>query len=362
MTTRLLIGLVFFVTMFLINCNDKSSNPPMQKQQYSPGNPTLLSTNSPTKDEDPSAVITADGKIFVAWFSDRTGNGDIYIAMTSDGKTWTAPVRVTSNAGGEFNPSLYLDNSGVFHLAWFRWTAPYVGNIVYNTSADGLTWNQGSEESVTTTPNVDDWVPTLTQAPDSTLLVFFVSAKRNTSDITNDIYVARKRAGQSTWDSAQYLFDINSNFEHSHLPVAYGSDSIVTLAWVRYDTTEATPWLNPKSQLMYATSWDGLSWSATSYITNEAGNVVNLYPSLYVDAFDRLTVVWLSTRVGGTPTVFEIAMAFTSLYPIGIVQDTMLPAGYSHKIVPTSTPGVYFAVWVQGPDGSQDIYYRLFTR
>jgi len=39
-----------------------------------------------------------------------------------------------------------------------------------------------------------------------------------------------------------------------------------------------------------------------------------------------------------------------------------LPDGYSHSIVPTATPGVCLGVWVQGPEGSQDIYYRFFER
>jgi hypothetical protein len=39
-----------------------------------------------------------------------------------------------------------------------------------------------------------------------------------------------------------------------------------------------------------------------------------------------------------------------------------LPEGYSHRVAATSTPGVYLGVWVQGPEGAQDIYYRFFRR
>ena len=69
----------------------------------------------------------------------------------------------------------------------------------------------------------------------------------------------------------------------------------------------------------------------------------------------------MSTRLG-SPRVFELPLANANQYPVGLVENTLLPGGYSHRIAPTSTPGVYLGVWVQGPDGSQDIYYRFFRK
>jgi hypothetical protein len=59
--------------------------------------------------------------------------------------------------------------------------------------------------------------------------------------------------------------------------------------------------------------------------------------------------------------VFELPLGNAAAYPSGLLPRD-LPNGYSHKIAPTSTPGVYLAVWVQGPDGAQDIYYRFFRK
>ncbi|HEU4388934.1 MAG TPA: hypothetical protein VFV34_14130, partial [Blastocatellia bacterium] len=41
---------------------------------FEPTDPILLSTGSPTKDEDPSVLRANDGSLYVAWFSDRGGN------------------------------------------------------------------------------------------------------------------------------------------------------------------------------------------------------------------------------------------------------------------------------------------------
>ena len=115
-----------------------------------PTEPRLLSTGSPTKDEDPSVLRARDGTMFVAWFSDRGGNADIYVTSTANGNDWTAPVRVTTHAGGDFNPHLVQDDQGTFHLVWFRWEALFRGNIRYNSSRDGRTWDPATEVAVTT--------------------------------------------------------------------------------------------------------------------------------------------------------------------------------------------------------------------
>jgi hypothetical protein len=83
---------------------------------FDPGEARFLSAGSPTKDEDPSVLRARDGTLFVAW---------------------TAPVRVTTNGGGDSYPSLFQDEAGTIHLVWFRWTAPFVGNIWHNSSSDG---------------------------------------------------------------------------------------------------------------------------------------------------------------------------------------------------------------------------------
>jgi len=328
---------------------------------FAPTDARLLSTGSPTKDEDPSVIRARDGTLFVAWFSDRGGNPDIYVTSTRNGSDWSSPARVTTSVDGDFNPSLHQDGQGTFHLAWFRWDAPFRGHIWYNTSPDGLAWDPGAEVQVTTAPDFDDWVPTITQATDGTLLIYFVSAKRNVANRTNEIYVTAKRLAVAGWDAPVPVAGLNSATEHDHLPFAARTGGEITLVWVRYDTTQAIPWLNAKSDLVYSTSSDGLNWAPAAKITSDSGNAVNLFPALYSSLDAKWSIVWLSTRLG-PPRVFELPLAGADLYPQGLVVDTLLTAGYSHRIAATPTPGVYIGVWVQGPDGAQDIYYRFFAR
>lgn len=325
---------------------------------FEPTDARLLSAGSPTKDEDPSVLRARDGTMFVAWFSDRGGNADIYVTSTSNGNDWSAPVRVTTDPGGDFNPHLIQDDQGTFHLVWFRWQALFRGSIRYNSSRDGRAWDPATEVAVTTDAGVDDWVPTVARLADGTLRVYFVSTLRDPANRTSEIYVASRAPGAAAFGPAAKA-SVNSPSEHDHLPFAARTGSEVALVWVRHDTTEPLPWLNHKSDLVYSTSADGLAWRAPTRVTSDAGDVVNLFPMLFPDLSDRWSALWLSTRAGN-PRVFELALS--GVGSGGGTENAALPAGYSHKVAPTSTPGVYLAAWVQGPEGSQDVYYRFFRR
>jgi hypothetical protein len=330
--------------------------------RFQPSEPRPLFPDTPNrKDEDPSVLRAQDGTLFVAWFSERDGNPEIYVTSTSNGIDWTGPAQVThTSLVGNFNPSLIQDEQGQFHLAWFRWDAPFHGHIWYNRSADGLSWDPNEEIQATRAFDVDDWVPTLTQAADGTLLAYFVSEKREPTDpATNDIYVAAWPPMSSAWNPVVPLPDINSATEHDHLPFAARTGEQITLVWVRHDTSEATPWINRRSDLFCATSSDGLSWSTPVQITDEPGEVKNLFPGLYPRHDGEWRFAWLSTRLS-PERVFELPVANAGLYPQGLIENAHLPPGYSHRIAPAAIPGIYLGVWVQGSMDELDLYYRFY--
>jgi hypothetical protein len=316
----------------------------------------LLSVGSPTKDEDPCVLLARDGSIYIVWFSDRGGNSDIYLTRTSDGIEWMPPVRITTSIHGDFYPQLIQDDAGVFHLTWFRWEAYFRGHIWYSRSENGITWDSTAEVQVTTTDNVDDWVPVITQAGNGTLVIYFVSAVR--SSVTNEIYVTSRSPSDSQWSAATPLPAINSPTEHDHLPQAAQIDGTINLVWVRHDTSQSIPWLHPKSDLYFATSANGYDWSSPLKITTDSGNVVNLFPGFYTDDDGTGSLIWLSTR-SGAPKVFELPVTDLTTIPQEL---SFLPDGYSHRVSRTTTPDVYIGVWVQGPDGEQDVYYRFFEK
>ncbi len=352
-TTTYVVAVILVATTF--GCKKPVEPGPLDGATATP--PALLSVNSPTKDEDPSVLLASDGRLFVAWFSDRDANpGDIYVTSTSDRTTWSAPVRVTNGPGGDFYPNLLQDSHGTFHLVWFQWTSLFVGQIRHATSTNGTAWS--AEEAVTTDALVDDWVPTIAEAPDGSLLVCFVASKRNPAVPNAQIYVVRKRPGQP-WEPPVAL-SLNSATEHDHLPyIARTGPNELTMVWVRY-AGNADFIANSRSDLYAATSSDGLSWSAPIRVTTD-DHGQNLFPDLYRRHDGTWALVWLSTR-SGAPAQYELPLSSLTRFPTGLVEYSLLPAGYSHRVTATPVPGEYLAAWVQGPEGAQDIYYRLIRR
>jgi hypothetical protein len=319
---------------------------------------TLLSTGSPTKDEDPSVLRARDGSLYIAWFSDRGGQANIYVSRSTDKVTWSTPVKVTSNIHGNFYPNLLQDAQGVLHIVWFEWVTLRVGQIRHATSTNGLTWS--AEEAVTTEFLLDDWVPSIAEAPDGALVVVFASEKRGGTPEIAELYSVRKRPGASGWD-APVRMSVNSAAEHDQLPFIARTGAGLGLAWVRHDTRDRNFITNPKSDLYFATSTDGITWSAAQQVTSHTGNVANLFPQLYARHDGTWAIHWLSTR-SGAPRQYELPLSRLTDFPAGIAQFTLLPDGYSHRLTATGTAGEYLAAWVQGAEGTQDIYYRYIQR
>lgn len=330
-----------------------------EDRRFEPTEQAVLSTGSPGKDEDPAPLRARDGALYLAWFSDRTPPGDIYITRTRGGTQWETPIRVSTSNDGDFNPSLVQDDDGVFHLTWFRWNAPFRGHIMYNRSTDGTTWRPEDEVQVTTTADVDDWVPTIVQAPNGTLLIVFASEKRAPANRT-DLYVVRKPPGETGWSAPEPLNGVNSATMHDHLPYALRVGDRIGLVWERHDASEPLPWLNTKSDVFYTTSTNGTTWSAPIQVTNEANRVVNLFPALYRRS-DAWSILWLSTREG-EPRPYDLSTVGAAGYPDGVSAVSPLGPGYSHRVVQTESGDVFLGVWVIGPDGAQDIMYRFFVR
>jgi hypothetical protein len=351
--------LALFPLTLLAACggDDSTGSGPPPAARFSATSAARLSTSSPTKDEDPTAILAKDGSIVVAWFSDRGGNNDIYIARCARGTEWSDPVRVTTSADGDFYPNLYQDANGVFHLTWFRWYALERGSIWYNRSADPLAWDTNAEVQATTTADVDDWVPSIAETPD-TLRIFFVSELR--AGGTKEIYYTSSPIDSVAFGAAR-PFPHNSPFAHDHLPYAAWTGSQLDVLWIRHDTSQPSPWLDPPpaTQLCYAFSPDGVTWSSEYPLTIDSGSVVHIFPALYRRQSGNWHILWMTTRTG-TPQVVELPLDQFNLYPAALIVNTKVPPGYSHRVTRTPVAGLYFGAWVQGPEGAQDIYYRFY--
>lgn len=337
------------------------SDVPDDTPTFAPGSKTVLSVENPDhKDEDPSVILAQDGTLLIAWFSERNGNADVYVKRSKDGKSWTE-TRVTNDPAGDYFPSLLQDAQGVFHLVWFRWTAFQVGSIWHASSQDGKTW--GPEERVTNVSDVDDWTPTIAESKAGDLLVAFASTKRNPS-AHSQLFLARKPAGQSAFAPAVELASLSSPSQDDALPAIARRGSELALGWVRCQPGGQDPCLVASSNLFFATSPDGTTWSAPLQITQDSpDDVVDTLPSLYPDSAGAWFLVWMSMRTGSLQAT-RLPLTGVTDYPAA-AQVLPVFEGYSPHVAPTPTAGVFLGVWVEQTDPSddskKDVFYRFFS-
>lgn len=329
---------------------------------FTPGAKVLLSSDNPDSlDEDPCVLAGADGSLLIAYFSQRNGNPDLYVRRTTNGVDWTE-ARITTNAAGDYYPQLTQDETGRFHLTWFRWTAFQVGAVWYSNTLDPMSWDETSEEQITNTPAVDDWIPTLAKTKTGDLVVTFASAKRVPSQ-GSELFLVRKVAGSTYWSNPEQLTTLGSTTQDDTLPVVTRMGDALDLVWVRCTPGGAIPCLSESADLFHSTSADeGLSWSAPEPITSDTPDTTaDTLPSLYRDDAGSWTVVWIHAPPSSPGEAVELPFENLAATPV----PNPIFEGYSPHAALTATPGVFLGAWVESDPTDQnkkDVYYRFFSK
>lgn len=124
-------------------------------------------------DRSPSITQSVDGKIWVAWDSNRisAGNFEIYY-KTYDG-SWSIDTRLTYNASADFRPSVFGTNDGKI---WIVWESMRTGNYeIFYKIYDGASWSPATQ--LTDDPD-SDRKASIIQARDGTMWVAWQSDRQ----------------------------------------------------------------------------------------------------------------------------------------------------------------------------------------
>jgi hypothetical protein len=77
-------------------------------------------TEAPLWDYAPSIMQAADGRLWVAYYSYREQDWDIWYQTSSDGgSTWSAATRMTDSSNWEYTPDIIQLASGDIWLTWY---------------------------------------------------------------------------------------------------------------------------------------------------------------------------------------------------------------------------------------------------
>ena len=306
-------------------------------------------------DEDPAVVRAADGTFHVVWAAkDASGQVDLFVRSSRDGRSWSAPVRITSSPDADYYPALAQTRDGTLHLTWFRLQRKAGRmNIWYAQSRDGRRW---SRPIAITERDGIDWAPAIYEDTERVLWILWSSDRTR----SRELFGVRSGDGGRSWSRAYQLTDSPEEDDFPHVLDVRGERVLV---WTRFRPGSPLRSFHKdaSAEVVRATSRDGIHWSEPVPCTPaDPGNrYVEMLPFMFTDsAQGRAYVSWTSNRSdkSGDILMEELAPASAPIRQL----TTSNRSDYGAKIVPTGRPDEYLMVWVSTRDGKADIFVRLF--
>ena len=159
-------------------------------------------TDPSTRDEDPSIMEDAYGRIWVAWRRRVEGNSEIFYKYSSDhGVSWSPDKQLTNHTGIDKASSIMQAVDGSIWIAWASHrniTGETVDfEIFYKYTYDyGEHW---SPDTLLTNQTGYDDSPHIIQARDGSIFVFWTSDRLQPSDSMYDLFYEISEDLGQTW-------------------------------------------------------------------------------------------------------------------------------------------------------------------
>jgi hypothetical protein len=337
-------------------CSGPSISPREPEGAASRHSETVALLPHPGKDEDPSLLRGADGAFWLAWFSERSGNADIWMTRSPDGVHWQPPWQVTSHPDADFCPSLLQARDRRFHLAWFRQAARSGIRNIYYASGDAHGRNWSAPRAITREQS-EDWVPSLME--DAKRVLWIAWASNRTGN--KDIFLVRSGDRGKTWSQPRQITD---HPEEDDFPcLAQLGSGAYCLVWTRHRQRRKGEWLpNDTSEVMCSRSRDGERWSQPRAITRD--RFADAFPAIHRNvSASKYFVSWTTNRYGPQAGIAGVMLSESMQYPAAPFRITPLGAqGYYARLAPTDREGLYLLVWVSKTDRGDLDLFRQFVR
>lgn len=303
--------------------------------------------------EDPTLIIGRDRQFYVVWSAKQDKQANLLMRSSRDGRVWSGERRIPDGPGENFYPSLAQTRDGTFHLAWFRLErAAGRRDIFYASSADGHTWSRPTA----ITKEGKDWAPAIYEDGKGVLWIVWSSGRTG----NRELFTVRSDDNGRRWSAAQQITQSADEDDFPHVLVNPNGERI--MAWTRYRA--GSPLMDyfkdGSSEIVTATSRDGIVWSAPVVVSPADPEVryVDFLPHLFADREPRRAYVsWTSGRSSPEGAILVRDLSSNSTSVLQLTSNER--GGYSGKIVPTDQPGEHLMVWT-GRDGKLKIFARRF--
>src|SRR5438477_397214 len=271
-----------------------------------------------------SMAIGSDGVIYLAysgWGGSTTGT-DVFFTKSSNGRTWTVPLRVNDDSGGtaQTEPTLTLDPSNNVYIAWTDGRSgnnDAKGPDIYYVKSTNLGGTWGTVVIVNRdTGNAAQAEPTI--AVNASGAIFVAWTDSSFTSTAPDIAATVSTNGGASFPVAVKVNDDAGTVQQGQPTLAVRGDR-AQLAWSDYRTGGPYPYA------IYTSSYDGVSWSANVQVNGDTGVHFEANPAVGIDAAGDIVVAWTSWSV-------------VTVFPVPIIQQEIL-ASVRDVVAPTASAG-----------------------
>lgn len=239
---------------------------------------------------NPSVAVGSDGVVYAAYAGwGGATQSDIYFTKSSDGRTWTAPLRVNKDGGAatQADPSIALDARSNISIVW---TDNRNGNndIFFSRSTDGgLSFTPDVRANdVTTNAQTDGHVGVDPVNPGLIHVVWMDGRNGN-----NDIYYANSTDGGLSFNPSARVNNDAGAAEQSQSAIAVAPNRDVYVVWRDLRTP------GRGYDVFFSKSSDrGATWTPSNALNTDATAANQIEPVIAVDGAGTIYVAWTDSR------------------------------------------------------------------
>ena len=310
--------------------------------------PPVAITTASGDQRHPGIAQDADGALYVVWQDRQRGNWDIFMAVSTNGTTWSRPIQITDSDGNETQPAIAADIRSPSRV-YIAWQDDRDGNADIFVASSTNAFSD-SQISRLTTDLADQLSPAVAVGADDIVYIVWTDMRRGQTDL----YGAW--SGASDWPNTPL---VTTNSGQSSPAVAFCEDSsLLHLLWV--DDAQG-------HKDIYHAALDG--WPAQPVagrsIIDDTSGADQLSPAIVSAAGSRVFACWQDRRHTGRRSadtdlfVAELGpdAAGTNIF----VGDDRTNSGQSEPAIGIDGYANPYLVWTDARGSSTEIYFTATT-
>jgi len=305
---------------------------------------------------EPALALDSANAIYIAWTDSRNGNNDVFFSKSTDGGlSFSANVRVndvTTNSQSE--PALAVDpvNPHLVHVVWTDTRSGVFGpDIFYANSTDGgLSFNPSARVNNDAGAS-EQGVPAIAVALNEDVYVVWRDPRTPAKGL--DIYFSKSSDRGATWTPSFNINDDSGSANQQDPTIAVDVSGNIYVAWTDSRNANSQPDI-------YATRSTnaGASFAANVKVNDDLGAAIQWVPSLAANG-GKIVTAWADSRTSGSTSwdIYESSSTDGLTWSPNVkVNDDSLPNFQFSPSVGIDASGDVFAAWLDTRVSGQDVF------